>query len=125
MAKIDVGTVYDWARAEMNASQKKPMIKTVRRAAFINIGEWLSATMNTKYYMLLNNERRDYTIFNFINFNYTQGVQELEEVIDSRGELINIEYNHELGYYEIWIKIEDVYYVYLFFECDDFVIEVK
>lgn len=91
----------------------------------VNIAQWFSKEKGYKYFMLLNNERHDYTIFAFNSPNFALARQELVDLIAARGgQVVAIEYEHDTDAYEIWIKIEDEVYMYMLFDCNDFVIEI-
>lgn len=123
MENVELGTVYDWAKMDKQAmppSSEKAIAKQM-----VNIGSWFSSNLKAKYYMLLSNERRDYTVLNFLGHNYDLALQELQELFDYRGTVHSIDYNHEHNYYEIWIKdASDAMVVYLLFPCDDFIVEI-
>lgn len=55
----------------------------------------------TKYWMLLNNERRDYTVF--IPLTKEGIIQDLKETIFNRGEVLSVDKQQD-GNYEIWIR---------------------
>lgn len=90
----------------------------------VKIGLWFSKEPNFKYFMFLNNELHDYTIFNFNTTNLLKAQEELIELMKSRGEVVSIEYQHEQDAYEIWIKKNNEAYMYMLFDCNDFVIEI-
>ena len=91
----------------------------------MNMSLWFSQP-HRSYFMFLNNELHDYTIFNFIEPNYAEGMEELKKLILSRGVPVAIDYNHEHDYYEVWVR--DVQkksaHMYILFVCDDFMIEI-
>lgn len=65
-------------------------------------------TENGRYYMLLSNERRDFTIFTFKNTPQpTKFVKEVMEVLESRGTIKEFEAKEEDAI-EIWV--DDVFY---------------
>ena len=54
-------------------------------------------------------------------------IQELKECLTFRGRILDIEYQHAEDNYQIWVKeykTGDVY-MYILFEAEGFVIEVK
>lgn len=120
----ECGTVYEWNKQEM--SLQPPLPRDVLTKELANIGAWFSSDLTVKYYMLLNRELADYTVFNFLSHNYYKGVEELIEVLDRCGWAQAIEYNHEHDYFEIWVKNKCTLktHLYLLFPCDDFIIEV-
>lgn len=85
------------------------------------IGKWFE---NKKYCMLLCRERYDYTVFNFIKKAYTQAaLNDLRECINNRGKCLDIIYEDDHDAYEIWIRIDNEVFMFLLFECEDFIIE--
>lgn len=125
MNKITCGTVYEMLQEEMSATAL-PLSAKQLGLDLANIGAWFSVYVDNKYYMLLNKELSDYTIFNFLGMNYAKGIQELKEVLDSRGDILQIDYNHDNKYYEIWVRyFEDQRaHMYILFPCPEFVIEI-
>lgn len=124
MANIECGTVYDLARAQLKDAE--PLDKYEIRNVFSNIAAWFSIDVTKQYYMLLCRELADYTVFNFLTLNYDKGKTELLEVVQSRGDILRVDYNHEQKYFEIWVRYnqDDEPHMYAFFPCNDFVIEV-
>lgn len=124
MSEIACGTVYELLQEEKTLMS--PLTAKQLRKDLANIGAWFSIDMHEQYYMLLNKELSDYTVFNFLGMNYNKGVQELTEVLESRGPILQIDYNHTNKYFEIWVKyIEDNRpHMYILFPCPDFVIEI-
>lgn len=124
MADIEMGTVYDWVKKEVQTVDK-PLSKTALREKKANLEAFMRNTDNY-YYMLLCRERNDYTIFrtnktvdgNKYNINVL-----IDEVADNRGTIKRIEKSEDGGAIEIWISIDDDAYCYMFFPCDMFVID--
>lgn len=54
--------------------------------------------------MLLCRERNDYTIFHINNFRFDEAIQELKEVLESRGEIIDISFVHGQNAWECWVR---------------------
>ena len=123
MAEVGLGSQYELCQLEVLKSG--PMPQDELNKELTNIGAWFSSNMGTHYYMLLNNELHDYTIFNFMNYNFAQGVKELREVLDSRGVIYKIEFNHENNYFELWVVNGEEAHMYLLFPCGDFVIDIR
>ena len=87
---------------------------------------WFSALLNNKYFMLLCRERNDYTIFH-IKSDYKKAISELREVLESRGTILDMVYSEEFKLYECWIKDyeDEEVFMYAFFPCDDWVINIE
>ena len=123
MAEIEMGNVF-----EMNKQIRRgtnPLTEEKLNEALVNVGGWCSFRCNARYYMLLCKERSDYTIIRLNSFNYTQVSQELREILESRGEILGIDYMHGHDCYECWVRDEDGEpFLYMFFVCDGFIVEV-
>ena len=84
---------------------------------------------NNYYYMLLCNERKDYTVFHWVNICNDKDAKEISEILvdeclTSRGEIRGIDLTENKDAIEIWMVIEDEAYVYYFFPYDNAIIEV-
>lgn len=105
--------------------QMPPMEEELLKQKIGNISAWFGSNINYKYFMLLNNDRRDYTIFNVESHNYHNAYLGLMDCVNGRGEVISVDYDHDNEYYEIWIRCHDTKQVtmYVVFPCNDFVID--
>ena len=50
--------------------------------------------------MLLCRERNDYTTIHINNFQFDKAIQELQEILESRGEVVDIQFAHESNAWE-------------------------
>jgi hypothetical protein len=77
------------------------------------------------YYMLLCKEQVDYTLF--YDEHYANSIKEHAEdlfvCIKNRGEVLSIDLDETGGAIEIWIRIENEPFCYLFFPYDEGVIK--
>ena len=127
MAEIELGTAYEINKElwKQIAQPSEDMIKT----QLASLCSWLSSNYKNHYYMLLCREKNDYTIFYIKQSAYYELGKEMKEVLESRGEIVDISYSHKFGFYECWVREhgqdEDEYTMYAFFPCDDWVIEVE
>ena len=71
---------------------------------FANIGAWFSFVSDIEYVGLLCRDRNDYTVIHINNYNYTAAIQEIREVLESRGEIVDIRYDHKEKYYQCWVR---------------------
>lgn len=132
MAEIAIGTQYEINKQGFSSGMVEPMTQTEVVNGFANIGAWLATEKEFKYFMLLNREAYDFTVFNMQSTNYAKMAKEIEEVLESRGQVVFIEYLHDDECYEIWIKCNEwmkmrtnsEYVMYRFFNCNSWVIEV-
>ena len=114
---ISMGTLY-----ELN----QQVLKNAPAASVAEIYNYMTELTNyikdsgNKYFMLLNKERSDYTIFI-----YEEKANELaEEVVGcltDRGALLAIE-QQDNGAFECWIRKSGLVYMYCFFPYDSAVI---
>lgn len=103
--EIPMGTVYDMCKIEHNTMPilTKDLVKKglqdLELKVFIACGK--------KYFMLLCNERRDYTLFNFNGKAcYDDATNDLLECLVNRGDIIDIQVNEDkVG--EIWLRTLD------------------
>lgn len=84
---------------------------------------------NNNYYMLLCNERKDYTVFRWKDLNSALAPFEIanilvDECLKNRGSIRGIDLTQVKDAMEIWLVIDDDAYVYYFFPYDAAVIEV-
>ena len=84
---------------------------------------------NNNYYMLLCNERKDYTVFHWKDLNSALAPFEIanilvDECLKNRGSIRGIDLTQAKDAMEIWLVIDDDAYVYYFFPYDAAVIEV-
>lgn len=107
-----------------------------------NPGGWFSTKMDKKYFMLLCRERNDYTLIHVNNYNFDAAVQEIKEILESRGDILDIQFVHGEDCYQCWVRerytdsireLEEQgpnkfkwtpqVWMYMLFEAEDFVIE--
>ena len=79
---------------------------------------------NNNYYMLLCNERKDYTVFHNNNLSMETAKILVDECLINRGEIRGIDITKDKNAIEIWLVIENEAFVYYFFPYDMGVIEV-
>lgn len=84
--------------------QKPSLTKEKLNSDITSIGAWFSTSPKENYYMLLCREQNDFTVLHFNNMNYSQGCQEVKEILESRGEIIDIFYETEYDAYACWIR---------------------
>lgn len=115
MSEIMMGTLYDMNKAaiinmpSLTNSELKKNLKKIKQF-------FLDKT--DKYFMLLNRETYNFTLFNLGNKNeiaMKQTIDDFKECLDNRGRIVSIE-TDSAGNYEIWI-VDDfnealVYYLF-------------
>lgn len=73
------------------------------------------------YYMLLCNERRDYTVFDFKEKKWPERSEDcvdclVDECLKNRGEIYSMVEDKDKNAIEIWLSIGDECYLYYFFK---------
>ena len=131
---IEIGTLY-----EVNKNLVEKNIEVLTEEELNNkkelVRNFITKT-NNQYYMLLCNDRKDYTIFhrnknkNGTYWDLCEGfvgnVLEkilINECLINRGEVKSIELTEDNTAIEIWISIDQESYCYYFFPYDTAVIE--
>lgn len=127
MSNIEMGTVYDLNKQLVQSTEKvispyklnekKKLIKTFVRECKDN------------YFMLLCNERKDYTIFNCISDKTEDKLNELanvfvDECLINRGQIKGIDLTEHKDAIEVWLSIDDEAFCYYFFPYDLGIVEV-
>lgn len=124
MSELELGNMF-----ELNKSIRRKSTAMDEEKINLSVGNvaaWCSSHPNTKHFMLLCKERSDYTIFRLNSFNYNQLGQELREVLESRGEILGIDYMHGYDSYECWVRDENQEpFMFMFFDCEGFIVEVN
>ena len=116
--KIKAGTMYDLNKQLVD--QEKKMSPTAIRELTKKVAVWF-ARHKGKYFMLLNNDLHDYTVFNFKG-NIDVASNECIGCLTDRGDLVSGEIQPD-GNWEFWIHINDGSIVYYLFDYTDAVIE--
>lgn len=127
MSNVEMGTVYDLNKQLVQSTEKvispyklnekKKLIKTFVRECKDN------------YFMLLCNERKDYTIFNCISDKTEDKLNELanvfvDECLINRGQIKGIDLTEHKDAIEVWLSIDDEAFCYYFFPYDLGIVEV-
>lgn len=122
MAEVSMGTVYDMNKT---ASEKEELLnKPALGTRLKRIEKFIKETNNT-YFMLLNKETANYTLFNIQNKDRVNfAISELKECLINRGDIVSIDLTEDKDAYEIWLRNEDGDIAYFFFPYDLGVIEV-
>lgn len=122
---IELGTLYDINKTiilqteheltEGQLNSKKEIIKN-----------FLNKNINN-YFMLLCNEQKDYTVFDFKENKNNERCMDcakclIEECLIPRGEIRSIELTKDKNAIEIWLIIDKEAYCYYFFPYDNGVI---
>lgn len=123
-------------------AQISPMDKEELQKALLNIGDWFSYCFKSEYFMLLCRERNDYTTIHINNFQFDKAIQEVKEILESRGEIVDIQFTHGSNAWECWVRerrteaIDELektttykwtpqVWMFMLFDAQDFVVEVE
>lgn len=124
MAEIGIGNLYDYNKNRVNLLPALSVSKINEKKNKIKV---YMCNKTDKYYMLLCRDSHDYTVFKTNNKpeGHLHNISvALDEIIPSRGAVIKeIEYDKTSDAYEIWVNIGEDVYMYLFFSCDNYVID--
>lgn len=125
MGEVSLGTVYEINKNLMRREEK------LSRPAFANKLKLVKNFFlkNNKYFMLLCNDQKDYTVFVMNSLTDEAGdkmVQEFKECLINRGETLSIDYAPgDQNAFEIWIRVDEEPCCYYLFPYDSAVIEVE
>lgn len=103
-ASLGLGTLYDLNKNIM--AQMKTMSESKIKDLIADLS--LSLGDRYQYYMLLNNELRDYTLFNFYSKNTSCVAfrEDLYECLYNRGNILAID-KKDNNTYEIWLRADN------------------
>lgn len=128
--KVAISTLYDINKTLVKQNEIK-LNEAVLNSKKEIIKNFIYKTANN-YYMLLCNERKDYTIFDFKldkdNYNLDFPICIncanclVDECLKNRGEIRGIDLTQNKDAIEIWMIINDEAYVYYFFPYDNGVV---
>ena len=119
-------SVYDFNKQIYG--QMTPITGQKLDSELSDVCAWMGSQEQFKYFMLNNYELKWFTIFNLLEpHNYRDAFEELRSVLSNIGTVLAIEYEHSMEYYEIWMRCHEDNDVHMFvlFNCNDLVIEVK
>ena len=124
---IEIGTLYDLNKS-LVLQKEHQLSDSILNSKKQIITDFIKKC-NNYYYMLLCNEKKDYTIFHWINISNDEDAKEIskilvDECLKNRGEIRGIDLTKNKDAIEIWMVINNDAYVYYFFPYDAAVIEV-
>ena len=121
MSNIEMGTLYEMNRNV--AAAQKELSRTELKKGLREIKYFFLENSN-KYFMLLCREKYDFTLLKHKrDFSIHKIIQDLEECLSNRGQILSIDLTDAKDAFEIWIKIDNEAYVYYLFPYDIGVIE--
>ncbi len=122
--KATLGTVYDVNKQAYNMAF--PLNEFDTNQKVFELKEWMEENQKT-FFMLLSNERRDYTFFKARPGRYLACAEEVVEILKERGKILDGRFHtEEKDSYEFWIRdsIDGENYFFLFFPAEQFFIDV-
>ena len=127
MSNLEMGTVYDLNKQLVETAEK--VISPYKLNEKKKIIKQFVRENKDNYFMLLCNERRDYTLFNIISNKEEDKLNELanvfvDECLQNRGNIKGIDLTENKDAIEVWLSIEGEYYCYYFFPYNAGVVEV-
>ena len=85
---------------QINPLSESELIKSLE-----NIETWFPFLPgDIEYIGILCRERNDYTIIHTPNYNYKKATQEIREILESRGEIMDIIYDNKGDYFQCWVR---------------------
>jgi hypothetical protein len=126
MAEVNMETVYE-VNKKLSLENDKPLDPIALNLKIKEIAEKMSVG---DFWMLLCNERRDYTIFDVKKGNQKETEPALRETLQNRGDVVTIFWNDKYQAWEIWVRdinpltTEKEDYMYLFFDYSSAIVEV-
>lgn len=119
MSNVVMGTLYDLNKSALTSAKEINVLEAIEQQ-YENLTKFFT---NGKYFMLLCNELKDYTIFCLTTQKKIQNAkEELQVCIENRGELLALDPTEDGIAFEIWMRIDGEIYVYYLFPYDEAVI---
>lgn len=124
-SKVSLGTLYD---INKNAMKSIKELSYEERVAKRKLVEDFIADTHNHYYMLLCNDRRDFTIVTLDVANEEKRAAAAFTVVDeclvNRGKIKAIDLTEHKDAIEMWLNIDDEEFCYYFFPYDNAIVEV-
>ena len=121
MAEVEMGTLYDLNKQVM--AQLPPQDENTMAHNWNVIGDWFGKD-ECRWFMLMCKERSDFTFIHITDNQFTKAIQELQEILKERGQILAIQYQHGEDAFEIWIKKDDEVFMFMLFGADWMIVEV-
>lgn len=123
-SNVTLGTAYEINKNLVEKYEKELTLEELQNKKT----EIINFIQKTKgqYYMLLCNDKKDYTVFNMLNKNNIEKMTNIlvDECLVNRGIIKGIDLTKDKCAIEIWLSIENEAFCYYFFKYDDAVIEI-
>ena len=123
--EVSLGTLYDLNKGVI---QQQLNLTAEQIAEKRKLVEEFIREKDNRYYMLLCNDRRDFTIFTLLDEKEDKSAAAAYEMVDEclipRGIIKDIDKTVDGCAIEIWLSIDDDVYCYYFFPYDNAIVEV-
>lgn len=126
MSDITMGDLYSVMKNVMVKAEPLNREKLDKKKAEIHY--FVKGLTNSRFYMLLNKEKADYTLLDLGKRSiYPIRIipEVLIECLNNRGDIKSIEITDDRGAVEIWISADNDAFVYYFFPYDEGVININ
>ena len=124
-SKVSLGTLYDINKNAMKSVKELSYEERVVKRKLVE--DFITDTHN-HYYMLLCNDRRDFTIVTLDATDEEKRAAAAFTVVDeclvNRGKIKAIDLTEHKDAIEIWLNIDDEEFCYYFFPYDNAIVEV-
>lgn len=121
-SNVELGTAYD-INKNLVKKYEHELIKDEIDEKFEMMKQYVNEKSN-HYYMLLCNDKKDYTIFHTTVLEDLHSIpQELLECLYNRGLVYGIDRTEDGVAIEIWLMIDNEPYCYYFFPYDEAIVE--
>lgn len=124
-AKITLGTTYELNKNLVEKYEEELTIE--ERELKKQLVEKFLIDKNNRYYMLLCNDRKDYTIISITDMK-TKSAEAAFSIVDecliNRGKIKGIDLVSDNSAIEIWLSIDNESYCYYLFPYDNAIVEV-
>lgn len=121
MADVTLGNLYELNKQIM--AQLPPQNENLLNCNWTVIGDWFGKDRD-RWFMLMCKERSDFTLIHITDNQFTKGLQELKEILEERGQVIAIQYQHGEDAFEIWVKNDEEVFMFMLFSAGWMVVEV-
>lgn len=121
MAEVEMGTLYELNKQVM--AQLPPQSAATMAHNWNVIGDWFGKDEN-RWFMLMCKERSDFTFIHIVDNQFVKAIQELKELLEERGQILAIQYQHGDDAFQIWLKKDDEAFMYMLFGADWMIVEV-
>lgn len=120
MSNVVMGNLYDLNKSALASAKGINPLEAIENQSE-NLTNFFT---KGKYFMLLCNELKDYTVFCLTTLKKIQNAKdELQVCIENRGELLGLDPTEDGIAFELWLRVDGKIYVYYLFPYDAAIIE--